>query len=350
MTHLDHTKALYEELYPRNTQKFGGICGLSDDNIAKLQQRLGKEFPASFREFLDWAGLDSDELFAPYDSPYSNFFFLIDHLCRLNGVPVENRLQAQQELLTSVQAAQLPTSELLVFLNRHDPHPVRGFNEFYSMAMDSDDPPVYCHRAGKPQVHVATHFSAFLESLLMEQKAVRDHLTARYGLHKPFRQTHYLDEVKQIFETVRTALYDHLFWEAPEPSTVQEIEAIERLHGFAFPDALREYSLWIGGNAEFAPGGGEMQLERFVHNYRWLRTSFIHEHLEQPFPEDAVVFYTEVGTHACYARAGEGDEAKCYWYTEGEAPQEVGTLADWLAGELSWYLGDDGQKKQGDDN
>jgi hypothetical protein len=343
MIYLNRVKALYEQLYPINQNMFEGVHGLPDDRISELQQRIGKQFPAVYREFLEWAGGESAELFAPYDSPYSNFFFLIDHLCRLNGVPVENRLEEQRALLTSLHAAQLPAAELLVFLDRQDSHPVRGFTEFYSMALDADDPPIFRHRPGEPQARVATHFSAFLESLLVEQKAVRDRLTAGYGLHKPFRQTHYLDEVKQRYETVRAALYDHLFWEAPEPRTVQEIEAMERLHGFAFPDALREYLLWIGGNAGFAPGGGAMQLERFIHNYRWLRTSFIHEHIEQPFPHDAVVFYTEVGTHACYARAGEGDEAKCYWYTEGEAPQEVGTLADWLRDQLSWYVSDDAE-------
>jgi hypothetical protein len=317
---------------------FEGVHGLPDDRISELQQRIGKPFPAVYREFLEWAGGDSAELFAPYDSPYSNFFFLINHLCRLNGVPGENRLEQERALLTSLHAAQLPAAEWLVFLDREDSHPVRGFTEFYSMAIDSDDPPVYRHRLNEAREQVAAHFSVFLESLLMEQKAARYRLTDRYGLHKPFRQTHYLDEGKQLYETLRAALYDHLFWEAPEPSTVQEIQAVERLHGFAFPDALREYLLWIGGNAEFAPGGGEMQLDRFIHNYRWLRTNFIHEHIEQPFPQDAVVFYTEVGTHACYARAGEGEEATCYWYTEGEVPQAVGTLAEWLRDQLSWYV------------
>lgn len=354
--YLDEAIQLYNQL------DLARVTPCAEVGVQKLEQRMAVVFPAAYREFLLWAGEHSGDLFPdnlPYDHHlpvrifgYADFGMVpsvYDSLPRLNPkvmiarissqIPEKwrNRLNKQRitELLAESQSSTLmeimPVSipdDSLIFLAFYEQDVVA--NGYFLRLTEGANPPVYRFQIN-PFESVQTHdrFSDFVLAEVIRYQQRRDYLSAKYGLDKPLRQTHYLDSVKQR--------YAELGFPTPKPCTLEEMLHLERRHCFAFPDAFREFLLWAGHWASVGLLGSEFFYEH-IYELKPMAADLLRD-LKFPgeLPEDAVVFFMHQGYQFAFTRPSTGEEARVFYFQEGETTfTDTGTLANFLLAQIEW--------------
>jgi SMI1 / KNR4 family (SUKH-1) len=145
MPFLDNAKHLASQLGAIPAQS---AHGCSEQEIAALEERLRRVFPAAYREFLLWTGRAAGDFWAGSHAFYSDLpdiqQWAVD-LLRENSFPAE-----------------LPPDALVFFMHQ-------GYQFLFVRTSEGDDPPVYYYNETQPAqtfVRRAEHFSQFLEHAL----------------------------------------------------------------------------------------------------------------------------------------------------------------------------------------
>ena len=102
----------------------------------------------------------------------------------------------------------------------------------------------------------------------------------------------------------------------PTPCTIEEVDELERWIGHRFPEAYREFLLWMGCDGGFFLQGSDCF-------YRHLRDlpSFAQELLEEDqfadkIPESTFIFFMHQGYQFSFFSFDDGDDPPVYWYLE----------------------------------
>jgi hypothetical protein len=121
----------------------------------------------------------------------------------------------------------------------------------------------------------------------------------------------YLEKAKKRAED-----FYRLAGSQPTPCTREEVEELELLNGHRFPEAYREFLLWMGRG-----GGGFLQgSDCFYRDLKHL-SSFAQELLEEDqfanqLPENVFVFYMHQGYQFNFFYFDDGADPPVYWYLE----------------------------------
>jgi hypothetical protein len=102
----------------------------------------------------------------------------------------------------------------------------------------------------------------------------------------------------------------------PTPCTIEEVEDLERWSGHRFPEAYREFLLWMGRS-----GGGFLRGSDCFYRHLKDLPSFAQELLEEGqfadnIPEHTFIFYMHQGYQFNFFYFDDGDDPPIYWYLE----------------------------------
>jgi hypothetical protein len=286
-----------------------------ESEILELEQKLGFRFPKAYREFLLWMGGncgDLSELVHPHG--YYSSTYIVSELPEL--------VEKASEILKETKASlELPENILVFQAYRHINDP----QHFRFLDTQSDDPAVYIFREGDTQYTKTNDaFSEFLSDGLESHITHLEYLKRTYGIGKPFAETHYLDQVK--------ALYQQQGRRQPHPCTQGEVVRLENQLGFSLPDAFREFLLWGGHWAELGMEGSDFFYSEIYSLTRRIALELLRFHSEpELLPEDAVVFWMHQGYMFEFIRASGGNHAPTWGYFDGDDEvKEKDTIADFL--------------------
>ena len=127
----------------------------------------------------------------------------------------------------------------------------------------------------------------------------------------------YLDKAKQQAK----GLYPLTGWK-PTPCTLEEVEELERWCGHRFPEAYREFLLWMGRS-----GGGFLAgSDCFYRHLKDLPAAALELLAEDQFtgqlPANIFIFFMHQGYQFNFFYFDDGDDPPVYWYIE-EIPTRV---------------------------
>jgi hypothetical protein len=346
--YLDQVIRLYQHL------DLAEVKPCTPDRVNQLEQQLGFQLPMAYREFLLWAGNKCSDL-----SPFGEEIHLesssdyVQRLRHINGKQKRSdfpyrrftneseesaqrfiAMMKQQDAHIEVLLGQLPSDAFVIAVKLI----WDGFNysrlgqTFFVRLSEGQDPPVYLYEPVTQQtVCIAKTFSEVLLEEVVKHEKQLSYLQNTYGLNKPIRQTHYLDEVK--------ARYGAVNFPSPDPCTIDEVLRLERRHGFAFPDAFREFLLWGGHWAEVGMMGSEFFYPQIYGLKADARYLLAENSYPEPLPEDAVVFFMHQGYQFAFTRPSTGEESHVFYFNESlpeKGIHRTGTLAEFLLAHIEW--------------
>lgn len=116
-----------------------------------------------------------------------------------------------------------------------------------------------------------------------------------------------------------------------------DIIALEaRIHS-DFPEAYREYLLWIGADFNGVLRGSDCFISHVEENHEGLKVLFKENDLNE-LPCCPIVFFMHQGYSACWFEASDrSDDPVVFCFSESESAsgiQSVGTFSEWLYGEI----------------
>jgi hypothetical protein len=102
----------------------------------------------------------------------------------------------------------------------------------------------------------------------------------------------------------------------PYPCTIEEVESLEQWSGHRFPEAYREFLLWMGHN-----GGGLLEGSDCFYHHLKVLPSYAQELLEEDqfvgnLPDKAFIFFMHQGYQFNFFYFDDGDDPPIYWYLE----------------------------------
>jgi hypothetical protein len=327
--YLDKVQQIYREL-----ELSQGIP-VPPEKVDELEQELGLIFPAAYREFLLWVGEDSGDIFQfarpyqMYGPPNDNHESMVYSQLALFNAKYTDAMIVEKAHKTASLFHNPEISPLLeramreiadtgkglpedyfIFLEQQDFSQIWLKKVFFVRLSEGDNPPVYERIINDTAYKlVATSFSDFIADGIHKRENQLGELNRKYGIAKPFVQTHFLDAVKTE--------YAELGLPPVKACTVQEVKNLERRHGFAFPSVFREFLLW---GVHWAQNGLDDAIYCYkIYELKEIAIGILAENkCTQKLPEDAVVFWMEQASKFSFICASESEDAPVFDYDENK--------------------------------
>lgn len=101
-----------------------------------------------------------------------------------------------------------------------------------------------------------------------------------------------------------------------KPCTEEEVKALEVSLVCRFPEAYREFLLWMGHGAGTFLQGTDIFYEHVPKIQGWAKELLIENNFPQPLPDDAFIFMMHQGYQFMFFRTLESDDPPIYYYHE----------------------------------
>jgi hypothetical protein len=310
--------------------------GSAPADIADLETRLGFDFPAAYREYLEWAGDDSGDLFIVSECnltfaaiarewtqnildenglsdclPADALILAMDNHRRRELLPMRSRdhdraLQAARDLFNYEVADDYP-----VF------NEIDDWELWFITASEGDNPPVYHFiESAEPLAIKQSHarFTDWLNEALDTEvrrlQTCREFYAANANVVHP---SDFLAEAKRYWDEFKSAPL--------QPCTPEEIFDLEKRLGFGLPPAYREFLLWMGhGAGSFWSEREGVQNAFYAKIKPYMRTRLLRMMRQDVppghtlLPDDAFVFWRADFGVSMFLRLSEGDDPPIYIY------------------------------------
>lgn len=121
---------------------------------------------------------------------------------------------------------------------------------------------------------------------------------------------------------------------APRGCSEEEILAYEKMIGFSFPAAYKEFLSWMGNDRYGLFRGSNCCIEDLMGNCSALKELLEENNVKYDFPEFYLVFYMHQGYIAFWFILKKNCEhPKCYGFSEGEGediPRDLGNFSNFM--------------------
>lgn len=142
----------------------------------------------------------------------------------------------------------------------------------------------------------------------------------------------YLDTIKAKTERLRQAGF-----EVFKGCTEEEVASLEQWRGARFPQAYREFLLWMGHWGGGLMRGSDCFYEQLKDVQVWTQELLQEDQTEDIWPEDGFAFLIHQGYQFLFFHLKESDDPAVYYYLE-EAENPAGSKVITYADHFSTWL------------
>ena len=110
--------------------------------------------------------------------------------------------------------------------------------------------------------------------------------------------------------------YGGIITNKTQPCTEEEVRLLENNLKCRFPEAYREFLLWMGHGAGTFLQGTDIFYEHVQRIQKWAKELLSENSFPKSLPDDAIVFMMHQGYQFMFFRISEGDNPPIYYYHE----------------------------------
>ncbi len=121
----------------------------------------------------------------------------------------------------------------------------------------------------------------------------------------------YLKKSKAKFNKYRVFITNK-----PQPCAEEEIRFLEQNLKCRFPEAYREFLLWMGHGTGAFLRGTDIFYEHILNIQEWAKDLLAENNFPKSLPEDAIVFMMHQGYQFMFFHISDGDNPPTYDYHE----------------------------------